>query len=88
MLREPITIQNIMGLHTRAAAKLVALATQFESQIQLARNDQLADCKSVMSLILLGAKKGLTLELIISGADELEAREAILDLINRKFDEN
>jgi phosphocarrier protein HPr len=87
MLREQITIQNIMGLHTRAAAKLVATASQFNSQIHLTKNDQLADCKSIMSLILLGAKKGVTLELIITGSDELEAREAIVDLFNRKFDE-
>lgn len=88
MLNEPITVQNTMGLHTRAAAKLVALASKFESQIQLARNDQVADCKSIMSLILLGAKKGALLDLIISGADELEARDAITKLFTSKFDEN
>ncbi len=87
MINEKITIQNVMGLHTRAAAKLVELSSTFESLIQLANNDQLANCKSIMSLILLGAKKGVTLELHIEGADELEAKAAVLDLINRKFDE-
>lgn len=88
MIREQITISNKLGLHTRAAAKLVALAAKFESKIQLGRNDQqLADCKSIMSLILLGAAKNITLELVISGADELEAREAIVKLIQDKFGE-
>lgn len=87
MLQDKITIQNILGLHTRAAAKLVSLASRYESKIQLARNDELANCKSVMSLMLLGAKKGAMLDLIISGADELEARDAIIALINKKFDE-
>ena len=88
MLNEKILVQNVMGLHTRAAAKLVALASKFESQIQLSRNNELADCKSIMSLILLGAKKGVTLDLIIQGADEFDARDTIVELFNRKFDES
>lgn len=87
MIREKITIQNKLGLHTRAAAKLVTTATQFESKIQLEHLDQLADCKSIMAVILLGLTKGLVLDLIISGADELEAREAIVNLVNDRFGE-
>lgn len=87
MLREPLTIINKLGLHTRAAAKLVATASRFESKIQIARNDQLADCKSIMSLILLGVTKNVMLELIVSGADELEARDAIVQLFQNRFGE-
>jgi phosphocarrier protein HPr len=87
MLREPIVIQNTLGLHTRAAAKLVATASKFESKIEFIRNDQMADCKSIMSIILLGAKKGTQMDLIITGSDELEARDAILSLIANKFEE-
>ena len=87
MIKEPITIKNKLGLHTRAAAKLVALSARFESKIELQRNDDLADCKSIMAIILLGAAKGAEFQLSISGADELEAREAILSLINNCFDE-
>lgn len=87
MLKENITIVNQFGLHTRAAAKLAAMAARFESKIQLARQDQIADCKSIMSLIVMGVTKNMELELIISGADELEAREAIVNLVADKFGE-
>lgn len=87
MINETITIKNKLGLHTRAAAKLVATASQFESQIELIGKDQIANCKSIMALITLGVVKGISLELAISGADELEARDAIVALINNKFGE-
>lgn len=87
MLEVSITITNKFGLHTRAAAKLVATSTQFESKIQLVRNDQTADCKSIMSLIMLGVTKNDVLKLIFSGADELEARDAVIELIENKFGE-
>lgn len=87
MLNEKITLINKLGLHTRAAAKLVAVASQFESKIELQKNDQIANCKSIMSLILLGAAGGTPLHLMISGADELDARDAIFNLINGRFGE-
>ena len=87
MLRESITIINKFGLHTRAAAKLVAIASKFESKIEIQHNEQLANCKSIMSLIVMGITRGMTLELIITGNDEMEARDAVVKLINDKFDE-
>ena len=87
MLQEKIMIQNKLGLHTRAAAKLVAIASKFESKTEIQHNDRKADCKSIMSLILLGVTKGNYLSLTITGADELEAREAIIKLFNDRFDE-
>lgn len=87
MLQEKVTIKNELGLHTRAAAKLVALAGKFESKIELKRNEQLANCKSIMAIITLGATKGMTLDLLITGSDELEACDAIKDLINNRFGE-
>ena len=87
MLQEKVTIINKLGLHTRAAAKLVAAANKFESKIEIIRDSEKANCKSIMSIILLGVTKGVTLDLIISGADEHAAREAIINLINNKFDE-
>ncbi len=87
MLKEKITIINTFGLHTRAAAKLVALATQFESKIQLIKNESIADCKSIMSIIMLGGTKNITLELVVSGADEFEARDAIVALFQNRFGE-
>lgn len=88
MLNEKITIINKLGLHTRAAAKLVALAGKFESKIEIQKNDEVANCKSIMAIIVLGVTKGMMLDLKISGADEFEAREAILQLINNRFGEN
>lgn len=87
MIKETITIQNKLGLHTRAAAKLVKTASQFESKIELNRNNHTADCKSIMSVILLGATKGMALELVVIGADEFEARDAVVTLINNHFGE-
>lgn len=87
MLREQITIQNKFGLHTRAAAKLVAISSRFESQIEFIRNQQTANCKSIMAIILLGLTKGTTVNLLISGEDEIAARDAIVQLINDRFGE-
>lgn len=87
MLREQITIINKFGIHTRAAAKLVALAAAFESKIQLKRNDHSVDGKSIMGVITLGATKGSVVDLEINGADEVAAREAIVNLINNRFGE-
>jgi phosphocarrier protein len=87
MLTQQITIINKLGLHTRAAAKLVAVAGRFESKIELTRNDHKIDAKSIMGVITLGATKGSTLDLSISGGDEQEARDAIVELVNSRFGE-
>lgn len=87
MIRENVIIQNKLGLHTRAAAKLVGTASRFESTIEFKTPTKHANCKSIMSVILLGAHKGMTLELIITGADEHDARDAIVKLINDRFGE-
>lgn len=87
MIKQQITIQNKLGLHTRAAAKLVDTAKRFESHIELIYRDRVVNCKSIMSVITLGAQKDNILDLIITGDDEEEAREAILKLVNDKFGE-
>ncbi len=87
MLQQDITIINKLGLHTRAAAKLVATAQRFESKIQLTRNDHTIDAKSIMGVITLGATKDSVLQLNIIGGDEHEARDAIVALVNNKFGE-
>jgi phosphocarrier protein HPr len=87
MLNQEVTIINKLGLHTRAAAKLVATAAKFESKIEITRNDHKIDAKSIMGVITLGATKGSVLDLMISGGDEQEARDAIIDLINNRFGE-
>lgn len=87
MIRQLLTIQNKMGLHTRAAAKLVDIAKKYESRIELAYRDRVVDCKSIMGVITLGAQKDNILEVVITGNDEKEALDAIKKLVNNKFNE-
>ena len=87
MLNQLITITNKLGLHTRAAAKVVSTAGAFESKVVLKYLERTADCKSIMAIILLGAPKGVTLELTVTGSDEIEASKAIEELFNNRFGE-
>lgn len=87
MIRQQLTIQNKLGLHTRAAAKLVDLAKHFESKIELIFRDRIVDAKSIMGVITLGAQKDSVLDVVIDGSDEQEAKEAIKKLLDNKFGE-
>jgi len=87
MINKQITLRNKYGLHTRAAAKLVNLAKKFQCTVELIDKKNRADCKSIMALILLGAKKGTVFELQADGKDEEKAAEAISKLIRDKFGE-
>ena len=87
MIQIQLTLQNQLGLHTRAAAKLVAIAKRFQSRIELAFEGQLVDCKSIMRLITLGAQQHHPLDFFIQGDDEEAASLAITALINHKFGE-
>lgn len=88
MIKEPLTIQNKLGLHTRAAAKLVDIAKKYESKIEMRLEDRTVDCKSIMGLITLGAHKNNIVDLTIDGADERDAFDAIKNLIDAKFGED
>ena len=88
MVTKEITICNKLGLHARAAAKLVTLASQFESEIRIRRNDNQVNGKSIMGVMMLAAGKGTTIEISTSGADEQTAMEKIVALINDRFDES
>ncbi len=87
MIRQPVTIINKLGLHARAAAKLVATASEFESSIQIVKEDREVDAKAIMPVMMLAASKGTQIELVISGADEDQARDRLLELINDYFGE-
>jgi phosphocarrier protein len=82
-----ITIVNRLGLHARAANKLVSLAKGFESQIRLTREGNSADGKSIMAVLMLAAPKGTELLLEVQGSDEQEAFDAIKALIEDCFGE-
>jgi phosphocarrier protein len=79
-------IINRAGLHARAAAKLVGLTSTFGSRIQIG-HDKMVDGKSILSLMMLAAVKGTTLNIIAEGEDEELAIKSIVALINNRFDE-
>lgn len=90
MQQRMITITNRLGLHARAAAKLVQLAGGFRSEVWLARADaeqQRVDAKSIFNVLLLAAAQGVVLEIITEGEDETDALEALCRLIADKFGE-
>ncbi|MGB2254773.1 MAG: HPr family phosphocarrier protein [Spongiibacter marinus] len=82
-----IPIINKLGLHARAASKFVTTSTAFASRIQVSAGQQWVDGKSIMSVMMLAASKGMTLHIRCEGEDEQEALDALVDLIERRFDE-
>lgn len=87
MIESEIEIINKLGLHARAAAKLVAVTAQYQSRIQLKRGERSIDAKSIMALLMLGAGQGSRLTLIVDGDDADSAHAAVTTLINNRFDE-
>ncbi len=82
-----MVLKNRLGLHARAAAKLVHTAAAYASRITLTKDGDEVDSKSILGLLLLAAGKGTALKLRVDGADEKEAFEAVKNLIDRRFDE-
>jgi phosphocarrier protein HPr len=89
MIRQSVLVANSLGLHARAAAKLVRLASRFSSEIHLSREDanQQIDSKSILGILMLAAAKGTRLVISIEGQDEAEASHAIIQLFESKFEE-
>lgn len=87
MQEQQLTIINKLGLHARAAAKLINLTSKFSCDIQLAKDGRQVDGKSIMSVMMLAASKGTDLTISTDGEDEQEALSAIVELINNRFDE-
>lgn len=81
-------ICNTRGLHARASAKFVKLASSFESEIRVTRDGVTVDARSIMGLLMLGAGIGCGVEIEAEGVDAAEALEALSDLVARKFDED
>lgn len=88
MVEQSVTIINKLGLHARAAAKLVSTASAFGSKIKIAFNGKEVDGKSIMSVMMLAASKGCDIQIKVDGEDEHAAMEAIIQLINNRFDED
>jgi len=87
MIKQNITIINKLGLHARAASKLVNCASQFDSEVFIGRNGNRVNAKSIMGVMMLAASKGVELELEIDGSDEQICQQAMVDLINNRFGE-
>lgn len=87
MVVHSVEIVNKLGLHARAAAKFVTTASNFESDIQLVNNGNQVNGKSIMGVMMLAAGKGSVIELKVDGPDEKEASQALIDLINNRFEE-
>jgi len=87
MIEKKVTIINKLGLHARAAAKLINTTGQFSSQIRINKDGREVDGKSIMSVMMLAASKGTELTIRADGEDEAAAIEAIEALINDYFGE-
>ncbi|MBX7228916.1 MAG: HPr family phosphocarrier protein [Burkholderiaceae bacterium] len=87
MIQQDIVISNKLGLHARASAKLTQIASRFNSEIWISRNDRRVNAKSIMGVMMLAAGLGSTVKLETEGADQDEAMAALIALINDKFGE-
>jgi len=86
-MERTVTIVNKLGLHARAAAKLVTLAARFKSDIRVKKDGREVSGKSIMGVMMLAAGKGSRITLRAEGPDADKALEALEALIGRKFDE-
>jgi phosphocarrier protein len=87
MRQQEVEIINKLGLHARAAAKLTQLAAKYQCEVSLARNGRKINAKSIMGVMMLAAGKGAKVTLETDGADEHEALDALVALIDDCFGE-
>ena len=87
MTRRETRIVNRLGLHARAAAQLVRMANEYNSDISLIKSNQQANAKTIMEVLMLGAAQGEDLIVEARGDDEEHAVEAIVQLIDARFNE-
>ena len=87
MKNKKIIINNKLGLHARAAAKFVRIASGFQSEIMIHLGNREINGKSIMGIMMLAAGKGTEINIITIGPDENEAMSSLEDLIINKFGE-
>ena len=87
MTQEQVMITNKLGLHARAAAKLVHTASSFEAEIYVGTENEEVNAKSILGILTLAATKGTPLNVRADGSDEVEAVRAIVQLFADKFGE-
>ena len=88
MTSRHVTVVNQLGMHARAAAKFVHLATRFNARVQVARDGREMDGKSIMGILLLAAARGSVITISAEGADEQDAVAALVALVESGFGED
>ena len=88
MTARTVTVANRLGLHARAAARFVHLASRFQAQIRVTRGSQTMDGKSIMGILLLAAAAGTLLTVSADGQDEQAAVDALCSFIESGFGED
>lgn len=86
-VRATVEICNARGLHARASAKFVKLASSFDAEVRVTRDGQTVDARSIMGLLMLSAGQGCAIEIEADGPDAPKAVEALSDLVGCRFDE-
>jgi phosphocarrier protein len=88
MVTRSVVVSNALGLHARAAARFVHLATRFASRIKVGRDSKVMDGKSIMGILLLAAARGTTLTITAEGPDEATAVQSLIELVESGFGED
>ena len=87
MTSQEVLIVNALGLHARAAARLVQMACRFQSRIDVSRDNRTANGKSILGLLTLVGRQGTRLTISAEGPDEADAVKALVRLISSRFGE-
>lgn len=87
MIQRDIKLSNRLGLHARAASKLVQVASTFDSEVWITRDGRRVNAKSIMGVLLLAAPCGSQLVLEVNGGDEAQGMQALVELIEDRFGE-
>jgi phosphocarrier protein HPr len=83
-----VDICNARGLHARASAKFVKLASAFDAEVKVSRDGQTVDARSIMGLMMLAAGPGCEIEITAEGPDADGAVSALVELVEGRFDED
>lgn len=87
-IEQNFVILNELGLHARAATRFVQIANRFASEVEVEKDGQRVNGKSIMGVLMLVAARGTSITIRSAGADEQEAMEALGELIRNKFGED
>jgi phosphocarrier protein len=87
-VQRTVDICNARGLHARASAKFVKLASTFDAEVTVSRDGTTVDARSIMGLMMLAAGPGCQIEIVAEGAEAQPALEALVELVEARFDED